>query len=218
MRLPYTLILLISQVSFAFIPPVPWLVREAFEGRKPRKATEIVFKHVLNGSEVEERVLVVGSRYYFLWRSPTGLLGGSLDKQNYNLGSSTAIPGRTSVPLKYYGSTNSEDFLTQLVNEGFVQRDQLPMYKTGFTGEGDPAQWNLKENYQKNPGIFLFPLANGVAIKIVGNDSVDNGKSVYLDNSSKALRRLEWKDGGTVAWNFDESRSRWGARGRFRAT
>jgi len=189
-------------VAQAFIPPVPWIVREAYEGRKPRRATEVVLYHRIDGTQFEERILVQAGRYQFLWRVGNNPVAGTWDRQGYGLGQEI-ISGRTSIPLKYLTGNSPEELLSSLVAEGFVSREQLSTYTPGFTGDGDPATWDLTTNYLRHPGIYFQPLQSGIGIAIVGGEEAGGAKTVVFDATSKGMRRLEWRLGNVAAWDFD---------------
>src|SRR5947209_7812537 len=89
-RFAVVLALAVSVAAEAFIPPVPAMVRDAFEGRKPRRGTEVVLRHhvdVRPGEtiELEERIALVGSKPLFIFRAigQGQPLAGSYERRQY---------------------------------------------------------------------------------------------------------------------------------------
>lgn len=210
MRLGIVLASLCCVVSHAFLPPVPALVRDAFDGRKPRRASEVVLRHhveVRPGEtvEIEERIALAGSKPLFLFKAmgQGQPLFGTWERRQYQV-EDKAYGARSGAFLKYFLGTSPDDFLNALVAEGYVRRDQLAQFKAGWVPEGDPNTWDVRGNYLRHPDIFLSRLKHGTAVAVIGSDDGGNRRAVYFDPAGKGIRRLEWKEGGgQLAWEFD---------------
>lgn len=203
----------ICESVWAFLPPVPAMVSELCSGRRPRRGTEVVFRHTLGEVTLEERLVSAGGKVQSVFTQGEGVVVAALEGTNYVVGGERS-PAGTRVPIRYLLTASSEDLLNLLIKEGFIDRDQLSMYKPGFDPVGDPSTWDLANNYIRQPGVFMRLLDGTPAVVV---SSVE-AKAVYFDESFKSLRRLEWKqEEGMVAWNFLESIA-YGKEGNFPRT
>ncbi len=203
---------IISNLVFGFMPPLNAVVKDLFDYRKPGLAIEILFKHhvdlkVGEPVDIEERLVAERGQALFMWR-PVGqpvVQVARWDGQGYLTGKNERMPSHSSLFLRYFVIDNPDVFRDALIQEQFTRRDQWYEFKPGFTPEGDPQTWNMKENYLRHDDIFLSRLPQGIAISVQGTDEAGNQKIVYFDRSLHGLDRLEWRQSGVVtAWNFEQ--------------
>jgi len=200
-----------SLPAFAFIPPVPQIIKEIFDLRKPSIANEAIFRHRIaagNGEsiELEERMVAEGNRLYFLWRvqGQPQPVAAYWENQSYVVAQGKAFPARSAAWVKYLLTNSGDGFRDTLVAEQFIRRDQLSQFKPGFTPTGDPHTWELRTNYLIHDDIFLSRLPAGIAIAVNGLQNETSRKSVYFDKSLRGVYRLEWVENAqTYAWNFE---------------
>lgn len=198
--------LFLAVPAWPFIPPVPQMIRDVFEGRKPSPAFEMVLRHRIEirpgeTLDLEEQYIGDVNRGSLVWRVPGGgVIGGAaFDRKNYVLGGDRRVAIHTFLTRKYLLSSSSEDFLNSLLAERFVTREQLQQYKPEFNPSGDPQNWDVKSNVLQHDGVFLKRVKGVPAYCVTGG-----AKSVYFDKGLAGIRRLEWKEGTeTLAWNFD---------------
>ena len=201
--------MIVSSTASAWIPPLPTIVNEIFDGRKVRNATEVVVRHTVElqpgqAMDVEERMAVIRNRRYAIWKVGAVLVAGTFDKDKYLVAGDKAFTTRSALWPKYLTYVNGDDFLSALVAEGFARRDQLQQFKPGFKAEGEPKTWNVKEQLLKHDDIFLTRLTRGVSIIVIGTQEGENRKAVFFDPGFRGVRRIEWKEGPqVVAWEFD---------------
>ena len=200
----------LSAPAFGFIPPVPNILKEVFDARRSFPGAEIVTRYQVKTptgtTEVEERLIGDRNKGYITWR-----VGGAnpvpayWEKGQYVFPDGKRITSKSSVFNRYFLSNSSDEFRDVLLAERFLNKDQLLQYKTGFEATGDPATWDLKENYLIHPDIFLKRLPGGVGIAVVGTSDGQHERSIYFDKALQGVRRIEWKDGAeTVQWTFDQ--------------
>jgi hypothetical protein len=199
--------------SFAYIPPVPLLLKEIFDGRKPKIAVEAVFRHRVETRsgepyEIEEKILSERGQALILWKGPgMGPIAATYDGKNYALSRDKTYPVRSNLFMKYFFSDSAEEFKETLLSEQFVRRDQLLEYKPGFIPNGDPALWNLRQNYLRHDDIFLQRLQDNltdISIAVQGTHEGTTLRAVYFDRSFKGISRLEWRDGDQwFGWDFE---------------
>jgi len=209
-----TLVLLLGVAiqSYGFFPPLGQIVKEVFGERRGPIGVEAHFKHrVMVQSnevvEIDERVIRDSSGIYFLWRIPAlqaQPIAAIHEKQAYWISKERSFPTRSTVLWKYFTAESDDSIRDALLVERFIRRDHFYQYKPGFTPQGDPSTWNVKENYFRHDDIFLFRLPQGVSIAVNGYQEGNTARSVFFDQNLKGMTRLEWKDGDTVAaWNFE---------------
>ena len=203
-RLALLGLLFFHAAAHAFIPPVPAVVKEIFYGRKPKRATEIVLRHVIEAKpgeviEVEERIMTERGRARFRWRIGGQPVGGQLERDGYLVEGGSKIETRSRLFLKYLLTASDTDFLNALQEEGFVRRDQLQQFKPGYSPDGDPNLWDVRGAYLRHADIYLHRVRQSVGIAVEG----DAKRIVYFDQGLHGVRRLEWRDGTPVAWDFD---------------
>lgn len=200
---------LIAESARAFIPPVPDILRAVTEGRRSRRATEIMIRHKVRLKEgvveIDEKLVTERGRAHVLFTSRQGgSTSGSLDKQVWVLAGDVRIETRSTLFLKYLLASSSDDLLSPLIAEQFVRRDQLMQYKPGYSPHGDPKTWEASTHYMRHPDIKLSRLPGGEAIAVTGFAEGESRKTVYFDVALKGIRRLEWKEGeNKTAWEFD---------------
>jgi len=197
-----------SRSLFAFVPPLTAIIKADFEGRKPLPS-ETVFRHqvVLKSGEaltIEEQISEIGGRTYVIFKSSAyGEVAGNWSKGVYLFSGDKKISSRSSVWAKFWLSTNGDSFREQLIQERFLKRDQFSQFKSTFTPKGDPAGWDLKENYLLHPQVYFSRTPAGPAVVAVGTEEGNSRRAVFFDKASLGLSRLEWREGEQVtAWNF----------------
>lgn len=211
MKLLLVLPLLISTLCFSFVPPVGSVIKEIFDVRKPGVIIELTYKHTVelsqgNAVTVDESLLYSGGKAYFLWKSPNHVpVYGVQERKSYIVGSDKKMNARSFLYSKYLASPSAEDFKEQLISEQFIRRDQLLQYKPGFSFEGDPDSWQVRENYVKHPDVNFKRIGSLVTIAVLGMDGKDNQRTVYFDSKFQGVRKLEWKEGNNVSsWSFSD--------------
>ncbi|NBX93219.1 MAG: hypothetical protein EB078_08125 [Proteobacteria bacterium] len=197
-----------SSLVWGFVPPLTAVLKIGFEGRKAG-STETTFRHqiTLKSGEtitVDEQIAEIDGRTYIIFKSATfGDVAGTWNRGAYSFSGDKKISSRSSIWNRYWLTANGEDFREQLIQEKFLKRDQLLQLKPAFTPKGDPATWDLKENYIIQPQVYFARTPSGVSIVAVGQEDATSRKAVFFDKASLVLSRLEWKDGEqTTAWNF----------------
>lgn len=212
----------LSVESWAYIPPIRDLVENIFDKRRPEPAVVLQLDHRIqlpSGKQISisEEILRNGSRVLCLWKvSGYGsVIGGKREKQRY-LAGGIAVPTRSQVFLRYFLYDTPSTLLGALVNERFVDKSQLQVYRPGYEIKGDPALWKTSENYIRHPGISLERLDRGIAIAVVGLNDSNLRKVVYFDKGFRGIERLEWREGqNLVAFNFASFSQKQGIRGWF---
>lgn len=201
--------LLSCRATLGFIPPVRQMVEAVVGGRNVNGAFEVVLSHRVQvpGGQVvtlEERIVSEGNRAQILWRPNGGSpLAATWERQAYTVSPQAVMNTRSSVFMKYLLGASEENFLQTLLNENFVNRDQLVMFNSGYSPKGDPATWKTRNFYKQHDDIFLHRLASGVAIAVVGLDEGAVRKAIYFDDNLKGIARLEWGEGqGNTHWDF----------------
>lgn len=206
------LYLFFSLRAFSFVPPLASVFKMNFDGRKSLP-TETVFRHQIQlksgeSMVIEEKLAEIGGKTYFIFRSPSyGDAAGTWTKGSYSFVGDKKIPSRSRSFLSFYTASNGDQFRDVLVEEKLVKRDQFNQYKSSFTPQGDPATWDLKENYVIQPQVYFSRTPQGPAIMAVGIQEDKMRRAVFFDKSTLLLSRIEWRDGNQeVAWNFRGNR------------
>jgi len=202
-----------SLAAWAYIPPLPSLLKSTLEGRKAAQF-ELVLHHRVTGAGnvvIDEKILADRGRAYFIWQIAglTHSVGASFDGKNYVMGGGRNLVSRSAVFDRYLTASGSDPLAEALLNEGFIRADQLKQFKPDYKPEGNPDTWETKDNYLRHPDIYLERLKpeNGIlpyGIAITGTSDANMKKTVVFDEKLRGLRRLEWKEGqdeGT--WAFD---------------
>lgn len=212
------LVLSCSITCWGFVPPIASILDSIFGGRKPDNMKMVLsHKITLDNNEVIEinETIVTdysktpnGGKLYFQWsgKTPGNTLSAERKGKTYYLwlGGNTRIDSASDVVMTYLARYSVDDFKNTLVQEGFVKREQLDQYRKGFEPTGDPASWDIKNNYLQHPGIFLTRGLFGIAISVVGQQDDQQTRAISFDQAMKGIMRLEWKDNNVVkAWNFD---------------
>ena len=194
--------------GWAFLPPLSFIMKANFEGRKGLPV-ETVFKHqiVLPSGDtvsVEERLAEIGGKIYSIFRSPNlGEVGCQWSKGVYLFSSDKRIVGRSRAFNLFFTMNKPESYREVLINEQFLKRELFSQYKSSFVPQGDPALWDLKENYIIHPDIYFARTPGGPAVTVTGFELSGVKKSVSFDKETLILSRLEWKEGGQItSWNF----------------
>lgn len=206
--------------AFSFVPPLSFVFKANFDGRKS-VPVETVFRHQIQlksgeSMVIEEKLSEIGGRIYFVFRSPSyGDAGGTWTKGSYSFAGDKKISTRSRSFLSFYTASQGEQFRDVLVEEKFMKRDQFSQYKPSFTPQGDPAAWDLKENYIIQPQVYFSRTPQGPAIMAVGIQEDKMRRAVFFDKGTLLLSRLEWRDGNQeAAWNFRGNR-RFSGEGNF---
>jgi len=196
----------------AFVPPLTSVFKVNFEGRKSQP-TETVFRHQIQlksgeSIAVEERLAEIGGKIYVIFRSPSfGEVGGIFSKNFYSFTGDKKMLSRSRAFLSFYTASNADQFREVLIDERLLKRDQFTQYKTTFTPQGDPASWDLKENYVIQPDVYFSKTPQGPAIIAVGSEEGKTRRAVFFDKGTLLLSRLEWREGNQeTAWNFRGSK------------
>lgn len=200
----------VQSTAFGFLPPLTSIVHDVFDFRKGGPAIEIVFRHhidlkVGDPVDLEERLVSERGQTLGIWKvvGQGPILVARWDGQGYTSGKDK-IPSRSAIFIKYFTQDNPDNFRDALISEQFTRRDQWYQFKPGFTPEGDPQTWAIKDNYLRHDDIYLSRLPQGISIAVQGTDEAGNQKIVYFDRSLHGLSRLEWRQNGVVtAWNFE---------------
>jgi len=202
-------VVLFSNLAPAFIPPVAIMLKEVTEGRK-NVPVELVLKHriAVRGSgnvEFEERIFDEKKRTLFLWTGGPFAqpVAGLIEGATYQV-QGQAIPTRSLAVVRYLTATTPDELRETLVAERLMRRDHLLQYKPGFSPEGDPQTWAIKENYMIHPDIYLRRLETGVAYAVAGSDEGSERRAVLFDRGLKGIRRMEWADAeSSQSWSFE---------------
>jgi hypothetical protein len=198
--------------TLAFVPPLTAVFKANFDGRKPGP-TETVFRHQIQlksgeSLAVEERLAEIGGKIYVIFRSPSyGDVGGTLSKGFYSFSGDKKFPSRSRAFLSFYTASNGDQFREVLIDERMVKRDQFSQYKSSFTPQGDPANWDLKENYVIHSDVYFSKTPQGPAIIAIGSEEGKTRRAVFFDKGTLLLSRLEWRETNQeIAWNFRGSK------------
>lgn len=210
---------LFSPLAFGFIEPATEGLKETFLSRKPKPAILVKWRHDVQAREgetiaLEESVLRVGSQLFFRWSSPNGgavtaVLNGSkysMTPPDSKMGGDVAAPNQAFV--RYLTGGTMQEFLDNVIREGFIRREQLLQFTPSFNPEGDPKTWDSNANYLRHPDISLRNVEGQPWVIIQGSRQGDKAKNIYFDrnqgNPNKtewALRKLEWRSGqDTAGW------------------
>lgn len=196
---------------WGFIPPLPSILKDTFEGRKPSAATEAVLQHRIHLKsgdvvELEERIFAEKGKMHSSFRGPTLTQPFvlTLDRRSYFVGKEKRLSSRSLIWSKELFATSADEVANVLLSEQFVRREQFTQYRPGFSPSGDPQMWEVKENYIQHDDIFLNRVRGGIGYAILGLNEGSSRRTVVLDKELKGIRRIEWKEGEeTVGWNFD---------------
>lgn len=203
-----TLAFWVSLQGFAFVPPLNALFKANFDGRKPL-ASETIFRHQIqlksgDSMLIEERLAEIGGKIYVIFRSPSfGEVAGTWSKGSYSFAGDKRFSNRSRAFVSYFTSSNGDQFRDVLIDEKLLKRDQFVQYKSSFNPQGDPASWDLKENYVIQPQVYFSQTPQGPAIIAVGTQEGKTRRAVFFDKGTLLLSRLEWQDSNQeIAWNF----------------
>lgn len=210
MRVLLVSLFLFVHQTFGFIPPIVSVLKDSFDNRKLSDGVEFSFSHQVANSNnesfnIEERILLDSRGLKFLWRvaGQGQWIPGRLEKRNYILGGTQKVNARSLLFVKYFTARNAIEFRDALVNERFLQWEQLKQFKEGFELQGDPQTWDIKGNYLQHDTISLFLLPTGPSIAVVGYQDNSTKRVVYFDKNSLSLKKLDWFSGGeALGWNF----------------
>lgn len=200
-----------ASVGFAFVPPLGAIFKANFEGRRSAPQETLIRHQVLlrNGESLslEERFVKLNGKVYLIFKSPVyGEVAATWGKTGYLFGSDKKIPSRSQAFLTYFTTQQPDVFREVLIDEKLIKRDQFLQYKNSFAPEGDPAQWNLSENYVVQPEVFFSRTPAGPSIIAVGLEEGTARRAVFFEKGSLILSRIEWKnDKEVTAWNFAEA-------------
>lgn len=199
---------LLPAASRAFIPPVKDIVETVFSNRKPNAGTEFHLTHnvqVQGGQQVgvDEKIFVDGALVQVLWKVAGATIGAQWERQSYVAGGGATMSSRSSGFMRYLVAATGEEFLRALLNEQFVNKEQLTVFNSGYQPKGEPNTWKTKSFYKLHDTIFFSRVGSGTAIAVVGLDEGAVRKAVYFDDDLKGVSRLEWREGsGTTSWDF----------------
>ncbi|NBX75197.1 MAG: hypothetical protein EBQ92_01420 [Proteobacteria bacterium] len=195
-----------------FVPPLTAVFKAGFDGRKS-VPTETVFRHQIQlrsgeNIAVEERLAEIGGKIYMIFRSPSyGDVAGTFSKGFYSFTGDKRVASRSRAFISFYTASNADQFREVLIDERLVKRDQFSQYKSSFTPQGDPATWDLKENYVVHPDVYFSKTPQGPAIIAVGTEEGKTRRSVFFDKGTLLLSRIEWRESNQEsAWNFRGSK------------
>ena len=200
-----------SQVSHAYIPPVPIMLKEIFADRKPGTAFEVVFTHQVklavdsDAIVIQERIVREKSRYTIFWKlvSDDRTVPAYWTGKEYRLPDKKTFPSDTKLFMRVFLAMGFEELQSALLNEKFLNKGQLVPFKTGYSFEGDPNLWNLKDNYVFHPDISVKRTPNGPAFAVTGFEEGKSRRTFYIDRTVRGMHRLEWEtESGITAWNF----------------
>jgi hypothetical protein len=197
--------LLLAQSAFALIPPINEVIARIFEGRPAGRVSETVLKHHITmkdgqNEEWEERLITSKGKYFYIFRNGASSVAGAQEARQ-NVVGNKKFPAESLLFLKYIGGGSSDEFRDQLLSEGFIKRDHLQQFKTGYEPKGDPRTWPVTDFYIKHAGIFLAP-PNG-AITVVGSEDGARRKSVGFDPSALGVDNWQESDNGHIKkWSF----------------
>lgn len=201
-------VLLCPKLGFGFVPPLAFIIKANFDGRKGLPV-ESVFKHqiVLQTGEtftVEERLAEIGGKIYLIFKSSNyGEVGCVWSKGSYGFSSDKKLVGRSRAFNYFFTMNKPDSYREVLIGEQFLKRDFFTQYKSPFIPQGDPASWDMKENYVIHPEINFSRTPAGPAITAIGFEQSGVRKSVSFEKESLLLDRLEWKEGTQItSWNF----------------
>jgi hypothetical protein len=204
----FTLSIFFALKALAFVPPLTAVFKVNFEGRKSLP-TETVFRHQIQlksgeNMVVEERLAEIGGKIYVLFRSPSyGDTGGTFSKGVYSFSGDKKLISRSRAFLSFYTASNGDQFREILIDERMLKRDQFSQYKASFAPQGDPANWDLKENYVVHSDVYFSKTPQGPAIIAVGSEEGKTRRAVFFDKGTLLLSRLEWREANQeIAWNF----------------
>lgn len=204
-------LLLSASTLWAFVPPLAAVLKANFDGRKPG-AYEMAFRHQIllkNGEtlSVEERFVKLNGKVHVIFKSPIyGEFGAVWGKTGYQFGLDKKVPSRSQAFMIYFTTHQADVFREVLIEEKLAKRDQFLQYKSSFAPEGDPAHWDLNENYLAQPDLSFARTPVGPSITAIGLEDGTSRRAVFFEKNSLLLSRLEWKkDQEVTAWNFGQS-------------
>jgi hypothetical protein len=204
-------IAILSQIkAFAFIPPLGFVVKDAFEGRK-HGYVEVLMHHKVESQpgqfvEMDERALLDRGQIKVYWTSPSfgQAVGASLAGLVYSA-SDNSFTTRSSLFLKALLFGSADEFKNAMIAEQFARNDQFQQYRPNVTFEGDPQNWDMKQIYLPQPEIFLSRTASGGSIEVVGQDDSTMQKAIFFEKDKHAVARLQWKERGQLNfWDFEQ--------------
>lgn len=195
----FLLIVLIASNLFGYIYPLNYIISDVFRNRKSTSFQLWQFKHRLKiGSEtfeIEEQLLKEGNQVFCFWKIPAHntLVGASYSQGAYQFPKEKWY-SKSAIPLKNFTATSIEEMKEALLNERFIRRDQMLQYVAGFSPEGDPQTWNIKQNYLAHSDISLVHFDDIVGVAVTGLKEGSSKKTVVFDRSLRGLLKLEWKE------------------------
>jgi hypothetical protein len=193
------LIALIATNLFGYIYPLNYIISDIFRNRKNTSFQLWQFKHhVKMGSEtfdIEEQLLKEGNQIFCFWKIPAHntLIGASYSQGGYQFPKEKWY-SKSAIPLKNFTATSIDEMKEALLNERFIRRDQMLQYVAGFSPEGDPQTWNIKQNYMPHPDISLSHFDDMVGVAVTGLKEGNTKKTVVFDRNLRGLLKLEWKE------------------------
>jgi hypothetical protein len=192
------LVLVLSQTSWGFIPPVGEMLTDIFTGRKPAEALEITFRHMVQIKEGEVAEVIeqfIGNRAggVIRWQiAGQPVAYADWNGKEYAFRNGKSMPSRTSAFIEMFLAESSTIYLDRLLREHFVRREQLLQFKPGYKPDGDPKTWGTRENYLLHEDIFLVKNGREFGYAIVGMNEPEQRRSVVLSKIGRGVQRLEW--------------------------
>jgi hypothetical protein len=211
-RFFFVLILVLSPAAFAYLPPVSELLSEVFSGRKSSEGIELQFRHVVQvreGESVEVVEIFTGNRSggVIQWQiagQPSAY--SDWNQKEYLFRNNKSIPSRTNAFIDVFLAGSGSEYLDRLLRERFIRRDQLLIFKPGYSPTGDPKTWETKASYLHHDDVYLQRIGSEFAVAISGMSEGEQKRAVYITKSSKSLARIEWGVGSeNASWDFSQS-------------
>lgn len=209
MRILASIFFLIESLAFAYLPPVGVMIRESCAGRKNTGVLEVVMGHKVRlsaeseGISIRERIVRDKGQVFFGWTFADGGWSGTWNGKEYRLANAKTFVSDTKAFLRVLLSVVPEELQAALIGEQFVRKDQLYQYKPDFKFEGEPTQWNIKENYLVPIDVSLQRSPTAILFAVNGYADGKNRRTVFFEKELRGVARLEWQsDSGTTAWNF----------------
>jgi len=193
---------------WGFVPPLSAVFKANFDSRKSGfQETFLRHQILLKSGEtlaLEERFAKLNGKIYTVFKSPLyGEFSAVWTKAGYLFSAERKIPSRSVAFMTYFTTSQPDVFREVLIDEKMIKRDQFSQYKPSFVPEGDPAQWNLNDNYLIQPHLFFARTPFGPSIIAVGLEEGSNRRAVFFEKDSLILSRIEWKnDKEVTSWNF----------------
>lgn len=193
--------------AWSFVPPLNEVLKKAFSGRR-WMPTETQFRHQIKLESsraviIDEKLVEIDGQTHHLFSWQNGAVSAISSSAGYLLGNKKKLFGSSALFNSYFTLSSSDRFRQILISEGFSRPQQWEQYQSSFLPEGNPALWDIKENYLFHPDVFFSRTQRGVNITVIGTDTGANTRSVSFDKESFLLSGITWKQGKTSdSWWF----------------